>query len=111
MLLPHLQPGFEVSTGVCSVTVKGLANHSEYEEVLRTVQLQVFGSSAQVERVISWQVKDLEEWSLPWTHIVYTTDNMERPTVASITTAPTAGGIVTITGTNFGPVNPMSVSL
>eukprot|EP00951_Prasinocladus_malaysianus_P024858 scaffold216011_cov46-Prasinocladus_malaysianus.AAC.1 len=36
---------------------------------------------------------------------------MQRPTVTSITTTPTSGGTVTITGTNFGPVSPMVVSL
>lgn len=91
--------------------MEGVQPISVYVEALRTVQLKVSGASDMVQRTITFQVNDGIDWSLAADYIVYTTDNMQRPTVSSITTAPTAGGLVTITGMNFGPVSPMVVSL
>lgn len=113
MLLRTLrQTGLTVDTDtLCVLTLTGAAPIATYQEILRSVQLQVTGASTEVERTLSWQVNDGKDWSLVYTHVVYTTDNMNRPIVTSITTAPTSGGTVTITGANFGPVAPMVVSL
>lgn len=105
------QDDLEITASGCILTMEGVQPISVYVEALRTVQLKVSGASDMVQRIVTFQVNDGLDWSLAADYVVYTTDNMQRPTVSSITTAPSAGGLVTITGSNFGPVQPMVVSL
>eukprot|EP00873_Tetraselmis_striata_P039871 jgi/Tetstr1/460135/TSEL_005451.t1 len=111
LLLSVPADDLEITASGCILTMEGVQPISVYVEALRTVQLKVSGASDMVQRIVTFQVNDGLDWSLATDYVVYTTDNMQRPTVSSITTAPSAGGLVTITGSNFGPVQPMVVSL
>ena len=70
------------------------------------MQLQQTAAGTIVKKQFDLVLNDGAHNSTTLSRTVYASDYLALPTVTSVTSPPTSGGLVTITGTAFGPVFP-----
>lgn len=95
----------DATTG-CKLTLSGAATVASYQTTLRSVQMTV-GASTNYARTVTIKVTDGTDYAATTlSRDYFALDNLPNPTISSTSRPGTAGGTVTITGTNFGPVSP-----
>ena len=98
------------TTSPCVLTLTGSATKAAYQAALRSVRLQQTGSGTSVEKIMDFVINDGMNPSATLTRKYYASDYLVTPTVTAVTKSETAGSLVTITGTSFGPTAPMLVN-
>ena len=102
----NLPSGITVSSVGCLMRLTGEDTLANYQDVLQRVQLQQTSAGSIVKKQFDLILNDRAHNSTTLSRTVYASDYLAVPAVTSVTSPPTSGGLITITGSAFGPVFP-----